>query len=511
MQLTFSSRPRTVLVAALATAALVLPTLASTSVASAVVVRGGTLTVGVAGGGSTDTLDAHSPTNEADIARVHALYESLAGYDANHKIVMRLAQSILSNDNATVWTVTLRPGLKFSNGKAITSGSVVSTLKRVWEVKKSNTLKDVDWTNTRAATPLVTVIALTKPNSTFLDTLAGYALGIVPPNYDPAKPVGAGPFKFVSFTPGQQSSFVRNPYYYLKGKPYIDKLIIRNFADDNARINALLSKQVDAITSVPASQLALIQNSGFAKVLESVTGAWHPFTMRVDKAPFDDVRVRQAFRLIVNRPEMIQQVLGGHGTLGNDLYSPLDPCYNDTLPQRKQDIAQAKALLAAAGKSNLTVDLYTSAGISGTAVQEAQVFAQQAKAAGVTVNLKVLDSNAYWGGYLDYAFSQSFWYTRDFLPQTEAGSLPSSPYNESAWNDANFIKLVGQARAAGSLGARCQLIQQAQKVEYDNGGLIIWGFLNQLDAYNSKVQGLKPDKGGIPLMQFGFAQVRIKK
>lgn len=511
MQLTFSSRPRTVVIVAVAMLGLVVPMLASQSAATAAGVRGGTLTVGVAGGGSTDTLDAHLPTNEADIARAHALYEPLAGYNANHKIVMRLAKSIVSNDNATVWTVTLRPGLKFSNGKAITSGAVMSTLKRVWEIKKSVTLKDVDWTNTRAATPLVTVIALSKPNSTFLDTLAEYTLGIVPSNYNPAKPVGAGAFKYVSFTPGQQSTFVRNPYYYLKGKPYIDKLIIRNFADDNARINALLSKQVDAITSVPASQLALIQNSGFAKVLESVTGAWHPFTMRVDKAPFDDVRVRQAFRLIVNRQEMIQQVLGGHGTVGNDLYSPLDPCYNDTLPQRKQDIAEAKALLAAAGKSNLTVDLYTSAGISGTAVAEAQVFAQEAKAAGVTVNLKVLDSNAYWADYLSYPFSQSFWYTRDFLPQTEAGSLPSSPYNESAWNDPNFIKLVGQARAAGSLSARCQLIQQAQKLEYDNGGLIIWGFLNQLDAFNSRVHGFKPDRGGIPLMQFGFDQVWLKK
>ena len=506
-----SRRARLALLAGLAALSLALP--GTATAAPAKPVKGGTLTIGVAGGGSTDTVDAHSPANEPDIARVHALYESLAGYDAQRKIRMELAQSIKSNANATVWTVTLRKGLKFSNGKAITANDVLATLNRVVTDKKASAtaLAEVDFTQTRVPGPLTVVITLKNPNSTFIDTLAGYALGIVPADYDPANPVGAGAFKYQSFTPGQQSVFVKNPYYYKKGQPYIDRLIIRNFADDNARINALLSKQVDAITSVPVSQLPLIKNTNFAKPLTSRTGAWHPFTMRVDKAPFDDVRVRQAFRLIVNRPQMVQQVLGGQGTVGNDLYAPLDQCYNKSLPQRKQDIAKAKALLAEAGKSNLTVELVTSEGISGTAVQEAQVFQQQAREAGVTVNLKILDSNTYWGGYLTYPFSQSFWYTRDFLPQTQAGSLPTSPYNESGWNDATFIDLVGKARAAGSIAQRCKLIQQAQKIEYDKGGLIIWGFNNQTDAYNTKVQGLKPDLSGIPLMQFGFDSIWIKK
>jgi peptide/nickel transport system substrate-binding protein len=489
-------------------------TVAGASSSSAVTAtKGGTLTIGVAGGGSTDSLDAHTPANEADIARVHALYESLAGYTASHKIKMELALAITSNANATVWTVRLRPNLKFSDGSALTSADVIGTLKRVIDGKKAQatSLAGVDMTKTKATNKSTVVITLKAPNSTFIDTLASYALGIVPSNYDPKKPVGAGAFKYESFTPGQQSTFEANPNYYKKGQPYVDKLVIRNFADDNSRIAALLSKQVDAITSVPSSQTALISNSGFARILESKTGAWHPFTMRVDKAPFDDVRVRQAFRLIVDRPAMIKQVLGGHGTIGNDLYAPLDQCYNSSLPQRKQDIAQAKALLAAAGKSNLTVDLTTSSGISGTALQEAQVFAEQAKAAGVTVNIKNLDSNTYWGGYLEYTFSQSFWYTRDFIPQTDAGSLPTAPYNESNWADATFIDLVSKARAASNISTRCGFVKQAQQIEYDKGGLIIWGFNNQIDAYSSKVQGLSADKSGIPLMQFGFDSMWLKK
>src|SRR5436305_6808996 len=106
--------------------------------------------------------------------------------------------------------------------------------------------------------------------------------------------------------------------------------------------------------------------------------------MRVDQAPFSDVRVRQAMRLIVNRPQMVEQVLSGQGRIANDMYSPFDPFYASSLPQRHQDIEQAKALLKQAGHENLSVTLTTAPVFQGI-VQAAQVFAQQASQAGVNV------------------------------------------------------------------------------------------------------------------------------
>ena len=85
-------------------------------------------------------------------------------------------------------------------------------------------------------------------------------------------------------------------------------------------------------------------------MLISETGAWQPFTMRIDAAPFDDVQVRQAFRLIVDRKQMVQQVLSGQGRIGNDLFARYDPSYANDLPQREQDLEQAKSLLKQAGK-----------------------------------------------------------------------------------------------------------------------------------------------------------------
>src|SRR5205807_1870495 len=129
------------------------------------------------------------------------------------------------------------------------------------------------------------------------------------------------------------------------------------------------------------------------------------------------------------RPQMIQQALAGHGRIGNDLYGVLDAAYDTALPQRHQDIEQAKSLLKAAGQSNLTVDLQSTNDAVGMN-EGAQVFAQQAKAAGVTVNAKILDGGAFYGDqYLKWPFSTDFWGSRNDLNQVAAGSLHTAPYD----------------------------------------------------------------------------------
>jgi peptide/nickel transport system substrate-binding protein len=269
----------------------------------------------------------------------------------------------------------------------------------------------------------------------------------------------------------------------------------------------LLGGQVDAITDVPPAQVAVVNGHGGTKVLESPSAAWRPICMRVDAAPFDDVRVRQAFRLIANRPQLVQQALAGHGKIGNDLYGIFDEAFASDLPQRKQDIDKAKSLLKAAGKEGLTVDLQTTSGALGMN-EGAQVFAQQAKAAGVTVNVKILDSGAFYGNqYLKWPLSTDFWGSRNYLSQVAAGSLPTSPYNETHWpdtKDQKFLSLYKQALKTVDRVKQREILHEMQKMEYDNGGYIIWGFTTLLDGYSTKVKGLKTgDKGVLSLNGFG--------
>jgi peptide/nickel transport system substrate-binding protein len=333
----------------------------------------------------------------------------------------------------------------------------------------------------------------------------------VPVGYDPKTPVGTGAFKFKSFKPGEQSTFVRHPNYWRKGEPYVDELVIIDFTEPTAKVNALLGGQVEAINNVPFSQLANIQGNQQLRAVISETGSWQPITMRVDAKPFDDNRVRQAFRLIVDRDQMVQQVLSGQGRVANDLYAPYDDCYASELPQRKQDLEQAKSLLKQAGQSDLRVELTTGDIFRGV-VEAAQVFAEQAKGAGVTVKVRKVDTGTFYGdNYLSWPFAQDFWATRTYLTQVAQGSLPDSPFNETHWDDKQFQKLIRQARGELDEDRRCELLKEAQKLEYDKGGHIIAYFSNSVDAHSTTVGGIKEARSGFTLGNYGLRAVGFVK
>jgi peptide/nickel transport system substrate-binding protein len=410
-----------------------------------------------------------------------------------------------------VWTIRLKQGVEFHNGKTLSADDAIFSIQRIIDPDNPKVgaagLTDIDPQGFKKIDERTFLIRLNQPFAVFDEQLGQYFNGIVPVDYDPNNPVGTGPFRFGSFTPGGQSRFPANPNYWVEGEPHVDELVIIDFPDDTARVNALLSGQVQAIDNLPLGQLRVVEANPELKALVANTGAWLPFTMRVDHPPFDDVRVRQALRLIVDRQQMIDQALAGHGWVGNDLYSPFDPCYASDLPQREQDLEKAKALLKEAGHENLVVELVTSPVAAGV-VEAAQVFAEQAKGAGVTVNLRKVDTGVFYGDdYLKWPFAQDFWFTRDYIPQVAQGTLPTAPYNETHWADPTFIKLIDKARGTLDANKRCELLHQAQQIEYESGGYIVWGFRNQVDAYSAKIDGFMPAKTGTPLGNYSFGKV----
>ncbi len=485
----------------------------SSPVSTAKIKPGGSLTVGATGGGAKDTIDAHLPTADTDIMRDWNLYEPLAVRPPSFgPLEMMVAESIeAEHGKADSWVVKVRPGIEFHNGKTVTADDVIFSLQRILDPKDPKvgaaSIGYVDIKNVKKLSDSSLRIPLKFANAGFLDDLGQYFNAIVPVGYDPKKPVGTGAFMYESFTPGQQSVFKKFPNYWQHGKPYVDSLTIIDFTDDTARVNALLGGQVNAIDNLPTGQITQVQGNSSLKVLISHTGQWQPFTMRIDQAPFSDVRVRQAMRLIVNRPQMVEQVLSGQGRIANDMYSPFDPAYDSSLPQRAQDIDQAKSLLKAAGHPGLSVQLVTAPVFQGV-VQAAEVFAQQASAAGVKVALRKLDTGTFYGpNYLKWTFAQDFWATREYLPQVAQGSLPSSPFNETHWGAGRFETLINQARAELDETKRISILHEAQQMEYSQGGYIIPYFSNQIDAYSSKVTGFVEAKSGFPLGNYWFKNV----
>lgn len=473
-------------------------------------VRGGVYSHGATGGGLKDTLEPYFPVTNPDISRVMQLYEPLLRWDANYEIEPSVAESVEPNADNTQWTVRIRDGVEFHHGKTVTAEDVMFSLATVTDPDNPGsggtelaTILELD--NSKILDPRTIVLQLNSPYAVLDQLLAEYTVGIIPTDFDISHPVGTGPFVYKHFVPGQLSQFVRNENYW-DGPPWVDELFIYDFADDAAKVNALLAGQVQSIDNLPSYLAGTIEQQG-ATPLVSETGAWVPFTMRVDVAPFSDVRVRQAMRLIVDRQQMIDQALNGFGVLGNDLYAPFDPAYASHLPQRMQDIDQAKSLLRQAGYEDLEVELVTSTAVGAGGVESANLFVEQARQAGVTVRLNKADPNVFYGDqYLSWTFAQDFWNTRNYIPQVATSSVKGATYNETHFEDPVFTELVEQAKREPDPERRRRLLHEAQEIEYHTGGYIIWGFKRQLDAYSNLVQGLEPHRY-LPCSNFRFSRV----
>lgn len=474
--------------------------------------KGGDLRIGIVGGSAKDTTDPHVAGFEPDITNQYIMYEGLTSYDYEGNVINQMAETIEPNDDGSVWQVKLKDGMLWHDGKPVTADDIVFSFDRIVDPKdpkaSAASLSGLKVGGTKKVNETTVEFHLDPPNVIFPENLALRQSQVVPKDFNPKKAIGSGPFKLTQFRPGEQ--FVYEPFAdYYDGVPNVDSLTVIEFGDETARVNALSSGAVEAISQAPSSQTKVIEATAGLALLNAENGGWRPFTMRMDVKPFNDVRVRQAFRLIVDRQQMINQAYNTFGALANDMYGRYDPGLPD-VPQREQDIEQAKSLLKQAGyDNNLTVQLVTSAeAIGADEVAAAQVFAEQAKAAGVTVTIKKTDSATFYGkDYLSWPFAQDFWLTRGYLAQASQGSMPGAPYNETHWEHEEWLAIVNEAFRTVDEAKRNELISAAATIEYEEGGYIVWAWRNQVDAYSEKITGLKEDPIGYPLGRCNFKDV----
>ncbi len=470
--------------------------------------RGGSLKVGLTGGSGADTLDPHKGLTYLDTARAQSLYQPLLQLNTSAQTELVLAEEISPHGSTSNWVIRLRKGITFHDGKPLTANDVIFTLQRIINGKLtgSTPLGPIDVKGLKALDKYTVQVPMTRPYGSFLDQLSyWYYLYIVPAGFDPGRPNGTGPFKYQSFTPGQRSVFVRNENYWKPGLPYADTLTIIDFSDSASLQNALVGGVIHGAGALEGPQVAALAANANVRTVKSHTGAITPFTMRVDQAPFSDVNVRQAMRLLIDRQQLINSALDGDAVAGHDVSSPYDPSY-DTSLHRVQDIAQAKSLLKKAGQENLTVELVTSPVATGT-VAMATVLAQQAKAAGVTINLKQVDPATFFGpNYLHWTFSQDFYNYSPYLAQVAQSLLPSSPFNETHWSLPRYVSLYQQANATADPALRREIEHEMQLIDFNEGGYIIPAFIDALDAYSTRITGYSAARVGQPLSDFSFEQ-----
>jgi peptide/nickel transport system substrate-binding protein len=460
----------------------------------------GPLRVATAGGSAGDTIDPGSPRTPADLLRILCLNETLYELDGKtFKAIPRIAESHTSNKAGDEWTINLRQGVKFHDGRPVTAEDVLFTITRLLDPKNEAVgtarMQVIDMDKTKVLDKQRIQFVLKVPTPEFPTyALSGTGGGIVPADYKgPENHIGAGPWRLESFEPGEQSVFVRFDEHYRK-VPECKELVIVDLSDDAARINALQSGQVHAINNVPFGQVDQIKNMPGMKIHEGPTGLYHVWSMRVDKAPFDDVRVRQAMRLAINRQQLVDVALSGHGEVGHDMYSRFDSCYPEDLAKtRVRDLEQARALLQEAGKTGVKIEL-TTANIAPGVVAASEIIVQNAKEAGFDMKLRQVDSGTLEARSTEWTFapntlpSQPFSWTSAILDGPDAGEA----WNFTHFSDKEYNKLYEQMVNEFDLEARCTPIQEMYKIQFERGGQIIPYFTNVVDAYSDKVTGFRP-------------------
>ena len=474
----------------------------TTTTAAGGIHKGGTLRLGYVGAGTAETLNPNLGVTPIDQSRIQQLYDPLTILKPDLSTAPGLALEWTPNKDATEWEVKLRPGVTFHNGKPLTSQDVIYSI-RLMSKPTSAALPFVSGINLnelKAVNATTLRIPLKFPDASLQSNFVYYNTWIVQDgekNF--SNPVGTGPFKFESFTPGQQSLFSKNANYWMTGEPYVDAIKIVSISDDSARLNALLSGQIDAMAQLPYAQAKAHQATGDIVVLVAQAPQALVFYFDVTKPPFSDNRVRTAMKLIANRPQLVSDAISGFGAVGNDIIGKGLPLYNTSLPQRVQDIGQAKSLLKAAGHPNLQVTLKTSQIIPGF-VESATLYAQQATAAGVKVALQQIPPDSYFNPSLQYlklAFGQSQWPVfslKFFYLQALAAN---APYNETHWHNPAWNTLLFKAIGELDQSKAQSAWNQVQQIQYEQGGYMCWTNADYVDGVSKKVQALKPNPGGI--------------
>ncbi|MBV9735358.1 MAG: ABC transporter substrate-binding protein [Acidisphaera sp.] len=471
--------------------------------------RGGHIRVAGFSSSTADTVDPAKQTLSTDYARCNMFYNGLTTLDGALNPQLALAESI-DNDKATVWTIKLRQGVQFHDGKPLTSADVVYSLTRLKDPKVGSSARPLaaQMQDIKATGPNEVQITLGAPNADLPVVLGTFHFLIIKDGTTDFKTaVGTGAFKCKEFTPGVRSVAVRNENYWKPGQPYLDEIEFFGIPDDNARVNALLSGDIQLAGGIdPRSTRQVQAADGFA-VFETKSGNYTDLVIRLDDAPTNNADFVMAMKYLQDREQMRTAIFRGYAVLGND--QPVDPTnrfYCADIPQRAFDLDKAKFHFQKSGIGSTAVPVYASSAASSSP-DMAVLMQDAAQKIGLTLDIKRVPADGYWSNYW---MKQPVGFG-NINPRPSADILFSlffksdAPWNESGWKNEKFDQLLLAARAETDVAKRKQMYCDMQGLVRDQSGIGIPLFISMLDAHATSLKGLRP----IPLggmMGYNFAE-----
>jgi peptide/nickel transport system substrate-binding protein len=418
-----------------------------------------------------------------------------------------LATSWSPNTDGSVWTFKLRSGVKFNNGEPFNADAVVTSVERLVDPKNSsNALSAFKGVLSPGASKkiddLTVAFHLDAPNGNFPYVLSSdnYNLVMLPASYTgnyEQSFVGTGPFKIDKYIPKVGASFVRNEDYW-GPKALLDRVEFTFFTDMAPQVLALQGGAVDMLAQMTvADGRAILANPKF-KVISCKSSAHEQVHMRCDTGPFTDKRVRQALALCINRKALVRGLFQGKATVGNDSpFASVFPSADPSVPQRDQDLKQARALLEQAGVGQgFSVTLTTEEFLE---IPDYAVLIQSfAKKIGIKINLHIESSAAYYGKavYGDSDWLDSTLGITDYGNRGVPNVTLNAPLTSTGtWNAAHFKNptydgYVADYVKALDLSGQRAVSGKIERLLLDETPVIFGYFYDYLFATSDRVSGV---------------------
>ncbi|MGI8673003.1 MAG: ABC transporter substrate-binding protein [Luteitalea sp.] len=342
------------------------------------------------------------------------MFNGLVGLDQDLRPVPELAERWTIEDDARSYRFHLRPGVTWHDGTAVTSADVKFTFEQALLKYHSRTRAALDGIFDRVDTPdaLTAVIRLRRPYGALLQRLDVVEASIIPKHLyeghdllagEPTRrPIGTGPFRFVSYAPGDRLVLEKNPRYFRPGLPSVDRLVFRILPNAVTAVAALESGEVDFVSRVPGPAVARLRQSNAVTVVPSTGGSGGSVCQdvlipNVTRPPFDDLRVRRAFAHALDKRFIVDRVYFGQGRPATGPISHLlEWAYTPDVRQYPHDLVEARRLLDQAGLTpapggDRIALTFTH---SNQHQRLAQVLREQLKPVGIRLELRTLDFNA---------------------------------------------------------------------------------------------------------------------
>lgn len=444
--------------------------------------------------GGAESADPLSPTRFYEVNDM--VYSRLVRQDDAGAPSPELATTWTPNADSTEWTLTLQPGVTFHDGSAFDAADVAYSLGRIedpaLESPVSAVLGIID--RVEVVDPLTVKIVLEAPHAGLPLLLLDYRVRMIPEGSGPTiaeNPIGTGPFRVETFDPEGTTTLVAFDGYW-EGRPKLDRVQFTPIPDSEARHQAMLAGQLD-LNSVTRDQVPSFEGNPAFQLQTFPAGGWFGIVFRTDTPPFDDVRVRQALRIAVDRQAMMTLMVGAEGgTVGCDTPVRADDPFRS--PQTcPQDIERAKALLAEAGyPDGIDIELFT-ADLEPGMVRLAEIYQAQVAPAGIRVALTVAPSDGYWDDvWMVKPASVTSWGERPADQILNEAFRTGADWNESYYSNPAFDALLDQARSTLDTAAARDLYVKAQELLFAEGGVLIPYQEDGRRVLSARVSGIKP-------------------